>query len=201
MAAARSRSCGIVEKLPDWKPPPTGNGHDPAPAPQGPRVEPCTIDETLAVFRKWLILTDVTPIHAVLGTVAANLLPGDPVWLGLIGPPSSAKTEILNSTLRLPNVVQGDRVRRIGVLLGRNENNPQQKRRLSAFTQALAGLGWTDGRNLVMDLRWFGDAANRIPGLAQELVGLQPDIILVNGTPATVALQRETRTIPIVFAN
>jgi putative ABC transport system substrate-binding protein len=52
-----------------------------------------------------------------------------------------------------------------------------------------------------MDLRWFGDDANRIPALAQELVGLQPDIILVNGTSGTVALQRETRTIPIVFVN
>ena len=52
-----------------------------------------------------------------------------------------------------------------------------------------------------MDLRWFGDDANRIPALAQELVGLQPDIILTGATPATVALQRETRTIPIVFAS
>jgi len=62
-------------------------------------------------------------------------------------------------------------------------------------------LGWTDGRNVRMDLRWTGRDANRIRALAQELVGLQPDIILVNGTPATIALQRETRTIPIVFAN
>src|SRR6516162_4380302 len=81
-----------------------------------------------------------------------------------------------------PRAQQGNRVRRIGVLLGRNENDPEQKRRLSAFTQALAGLGWTDGHNVRMDLRWFGDDANRIPALAQELVGLQPDIILVNGT-------------------
>src|SRR6516225_9192634 len=96
---------------------------------------------------------------------------------------------------------QGDRTRRIGVLLGLNENDPDQKRRLSAFTQALAGLGWTDGRNLRMDLRWFGADINRIRALAQDLVGLRPDIILTNGTPATAALQRETRTIPIVFAN
>jgi putative ABC transport system substrate-binding protein len=52
-----------------------------------------------------------------------------------------------------------------------------------------------------MDLRWAGGDANRIRALALELVGLQPDIILANGTPETVALQRETRTIPIVFAN
>src|SRR5262249_12592334 len=57
-----------------------------------------------------------------------------------------------------------------------------------------------DGRNLRMDLRWFGDDINRSRALAQELVGLQPDIILANGAAATAALQRETRTIPIVFA-
>ena len=95
---------------------------------------------------------------------------------------------------------QADRVRRIGVLLADDENDPEPKRRLSAFTQALAGLGLTVGRNLRMDLRGFGDDANRIRALAQELVGLQPDIILTGGTPATVAVQRETRTIPIVFA-
>jgi putative ABC transport system substrate-binding protein len=71
---------------------------------------------------------------------------------------------------------------------------------VSAFTQALADLGWTDGRNLRMDLRWAGADNNRIRALAQELVGLQSDIILTSSTPATVALQRQTRTIPIVFA-
>src|SRR6516164_7429568 len=95
---------------------------------------------------------------------------------------------------------QGDRVRRIGVLMPGDENDPEPKRRLSAFTQALAGLGWTDGRNMRMDLRWHGDDANRIRVLAQELVSLQPDIIVTFATAATVALQRETRTIPIVFA-
>jgi hypothetical protein len=64
------------------------------------------IDEAIEVFGRWLILKDPTPLYAVFGAVAANLLPGDPVWLGLIAPPSSAKTEILNSLSRLPNVVQ-----------------------------------------------------------------------------------------------
>jgi putative ABC transport system substrate-binding protein len=95
---------------------------------------------------------------------------------------------------------QGNRVRRIGVLQPGNENDPQQKRRLSAFTQALVDLGWADGRNVRIDVRWSGGDANRIGALAQELVGLQPDIILASTTPATVAVQRETRTIPIVFA-
>ena len=55
--------------------------------------------------------------------------------------------------------------------------------------------------NVRMDLRWFGDDTNRMRALARELVASQPDIILANSTPATAALQRETRTIPIVFAN
>ena len=96
---------------------------------------------------------------------------------------------------------QGDRVRRIGVHMPFDENDPEGKRRYSALTQALADLGWTDGRNMRIDLRGTGDDINLIRARAQELVGLQPDIILVNGTAATVALQRETRTIPIVFAS
>ena len=94
---------------------------------------------------------------------------------------------------------QGDHVRQIGVLMGRDEDDPVVKTIISAFTQALAELGWTDGRNVRMDLRWGGDI-NRIRALAQELVGLQPDIILTSTTSATLALQRETSTIPIVFA-
>jgi ABC-type uncharacterized transport system substrate-binding protein len=89
---------------------------------------------------------------------------------------------------------------RIGVLMPYDENDPVVKTYVSAFTQALAGLGWTDSRNVRMDLRWGGDS-NQIRALAQELVGLQPDIILVSSIAATAALQRETRTIPIVFAN
>jgi putative ABC transport system substrate-binding protein len=94
---------------------------------------------------------------------------------------------------------QGDRVRRIGVLIGGDEN--EVNRRLSAFTQALAGLGWTDGRNARIEFRWPGADSNRMRALARELVGLQPDIILTSGTPTTVAIQRETPTIPIVFAS
>jgi putative ABC transport system substrate-binding protein len=95
---------------------------------------------------------------------------------------------------------QPERMRRIGVLMGGDENDPLAKSLVSAFAQALANLGWTDGRNVRMDLRWGRADINRIRALAQELVGLQPDVIVANGNPATVTLQRETRTIPIVFA-
>jgi putative ABC transport system substrate-binding protein len=96
---------------------------------------------------------------------------------------------------------QGDRVRRIGVLPALDENDPVWKPRLSAFTQALADLGWTDGRNVRIDLRWGGGDSNRIRAIAQEVVSLQPDIILTNATPATIAVQRETQALPIVFVN
>ena len=95
---------------------------------------------------------------------------------------------------------QGDRVPRIGVLMPFDENDSVLKPLISAFTQALADLGWTDGRNVRMDVRWGRGDPNRIRALARELVGLQPDIIVTYTTPATVALQRETRTIPIVIA-
>jgi putative ABC transport system substrate-binding protein len=96
---------------------------------------------------------------------------------------------------------RGDPVRRIGMLVPYDENDPVAKTRVSAFTQALADLGWTDGRNVRMDLRWAGGDINRIRALAQELVGLQPDIIVAGGTLAIAALQRETPTIPIVMTN
>ena len=78
---------------------------------------------------------------------------------------------ILGGAAALPlaaRAQQGDRVRRIAVLVPFDENDPEQKRRLSAFTQALAGLGWTDGRNVRLDLRW-GTDINRIRALAQQL--------------------------------
>ena len=95
---------------------------------------------------------------------------------------------------------QGDRVRRVGVLISVDESDAFAKLQLSTLTQALADLGWIDGRNVRMELRWGGGDTNRIRALAQELVGLQPDIILAGGLVATAAVQRETRTIPIVFS-
>jgi putative ABC transport system substrate-binding protein len=110
----------------------------------------------------------------------------------------------LGSTAAWPLVAraqQAERVRRIGVLSSGDEIDPPAKTSVSAFTQALADLGWADGRNVRMDLRWGGTDINRFRALARELVSLKPDIILANGTLATVALQRETLTIPIVFTS
>jgi hypothetical protein len=70
---------------------------------------------------------------------------------------------------------QAERMRRIGVLMPSAENDPAYRTRLSAFMQALEDLGWADGRQVRMDLRWAGGDNNRMRALAQELVGLQPD--------------------------
>ena len=90
-------------------------------------------------------------------------------------------------------------VRRLGVLLSLAESDPEGKAQFSGFTQGLAELGWVDGRNLRMEVRWGRGDIDRIRTFAKELVALQPDVILAHGTPATAALHRETRTIPIVF--
>jgi putative ABC transport system substrate-binding protein len=91
------------------------------------------------------------------------------------------------------------RTRRIGILTFFDENDPEAKAYLSAFTQGIADLGWVDGRNVRMDVRWAAGNADQMRAFAKGLVDLQPDVILAVTTPATAALQRETRTIPIVF--
>jgi putative ABC transport system substrate-binding protein len=93
---------------------------------------------------------------------------------------------------------QTDRVRRIGVLAGLAEDDPDTKARFAAFQQGLEKLGWSEGGNVRIAYR-FAAAGAQAPTLAKELVALQPDVILAQTTPVVVALQRETRTIPIVF--
>ena len=93
-----------------------------------------------------------------------------------------------------------ERMRRIGVLMSGDENDPVLKAPVAAFTQALANLGWADRHNVLVDVWWTRGDINRIRTFAQELVGLQPDIIVTGGGVATAALQRATATIPIVFA-
>jgi len=93
---------------------------------------------------------------------------------------------------------QGERVRRIGVLMGLAEDDPDTKARLSGFRQELEKLGWVESRNVRIEYR-FAPAGARARALAKELVALQPNVILSNASPATGALQHETSTIPIVF--
>jgi hypothetical protein len=90
---------------PPSPPPPSSPGVGPAPSATPGPAPSSPIEDTLKTFEHWLILPSRTPVYAMLGTVAANLLPGDPVWLGLVAPPSSAKTELLNSISGLPFVV------------------------------------------------------------------------------------------------
>src|SRR5262249_18929449 len=94
---------------------------------------------------------------------------------------------------------QGERIRRCGILLSLDESDPEAKAQLSGFTHGIAELGWIEGRNLRMEVRWGSGDVDRIRTFAKELVALQPDVILSHGTPVTAALHRETRTIPIVF--
>jgi len=94
---------------------------------------------------------------------------------------------------------QSNRMRRIGVLMGWDENDPEAQFNLAAFVQGLQQLGWVDGRKLRIDYRWANGDINRMRMFAKELVDLQPDVILANTTPVTAALQQETRMIPIVF--
>src|SRR5215813_13067989 len=92
---------------------------------------------------------------------------------------------------------QGERMRRIGVLEGFAESNREGQERAAAFREGLKQLGWVEGRNIRIDIRWAapGDA-ELIRRLARELVALQPDLILSSSTPTTAALLNETRTSP-----
>lgn len=93
----------------------------------------------------------------------------------------------------------GEGMRRVGVLMGYAENDPEAQARFAAFVQGLQELGWTRGRNVAIDVRWALADVERMGSLAKELVALKPDVILSNTTPVTAALQRETSAVSIVF--
>src|SRR5215510_8081447 len=95
---------------------------------------------------------------------------------------------------------QPDRMRLIGVLMAYAENDSTAQSWLTAFRAALATLGWTEGSNLRIELRWSAADADTMRKLAKELVDLRPNAIFGVTTPAIGALARETKTIPIVFA-
>jgi putative ABC transport system substrate-binding protein len=96
---------------------------------------------------------------------------------------------------------RGERTRRIGVLMGFAEDDPETKARLARFRQGLERLGWSEGRNVRIDYRFAAASADQFQPLAKQLVALQPDVILAHTTPVAAALQRESRVIPIVFVN
>ena len=91
------------------------------------------------------------------------------------------------------------RARRIGVLINFAADDSTARTRLEAFLEGLQSLGWIDGRNVNIDLRWGAGDVNRVRMYAAELVSLRPDVIFANGVTSVTALQRETSSIPIVF--
>jgi ABC-type uncharacterized transport system substrate-binding protein len=96
---------------------------------------------------------------------------------------------------------QPDQVRRIGVLMGYAENDSEAQAWVAAFREGLQNLGWAEGRNIRIDTRWAAADAEAMQRFAQELVALQPDLILSHTTPTTASLLQQTRTIPIIFVN
>jgi putative tryptophan/tyrosine transport system substrate-binding protein len=94
---------------------------------------------------------------------------------------------------------QGERMRRIGVLMPTTEDDSEGRARIGAFVNGLRDMGLTEGRNVKLDYRWATDV-ERLRAFASELVALTPDVILAGSTPTLAALHRATATIPIVFA-
>jgi ABC-type uncharacterized transport system substrate-binding protein len=92
------------------------------------------------------------------------------------------------------------RMRRIAILLGVAESDPEAQNRVGALRQELERLGWVDGRNIRIEQRWTGGDAERLRAYTEELVASAPDVIVANPTPIVAALKQATRTIPIVFA-
>jgi len=94
---------------------------------------------------------------------------------------------------------QGEGIRRVGVVMVTKETDPETPLRAMAFRQALAKLGWSEGRNVLIDFRFSTGDLNRFRAEAKELTGLTPHVIVAESTPAAVALRQETAAVPIVF--
>ena len=95
---------------------------------------------------------------------------------------------------------QPEQMRSVGALIGATADDPDAQARTAAFVQALRQLGWTDGRNVRIDIRWATGDADEIRRHAVELVALAPDVILAGGSSSVAPLLRATRAVPIVFA-
>src|SRR3974390_2365893 len=95
---------------------------------------------------------------------------------------------------------QGDRMRRLGILMAGAESDPKYQADVAVFREGLQKLGWMDGQNIRIEVRWAGFNPETMRRYAKELIALQPDLILSNDTPTTATLLQQTRTVPIVFA-
>jgi len=95
---------------------------------------------------------------------------------------------------------EGDRMRRLGILMAGAESDPQYQADVAVFREGLQKLGWVDGQNIRIEVRWAGFDAETMRRYAEELIALQPDLILSNDTPTTATLLEQTRSVPIVFA-
>jgi putative tryptophan/tyrosine transport system substrate-binding protein len=100
---------------------------------------------------------------------------------------------------RAARAQQGGRVLRVGVLMYGSADDPDMKARLFGFTRSLTELGWSDGRNLRMDIRWSIADVELVRAQARELLALNPDVVVATSTITTAAFQRETQKIPVVF--
>jgi putative ABC transport system substrate-binding protein len=94
---------------------------------------------------------------------------------------------------------QGEPMRRVGVLMDLAESDPEGQARIWAFLQGMQQSGWTNGRNVRIDIRWGAGDAERIRKHAVELVALPSDVILASTSVGVDALQRATSTVPVVF--
>lgn len=113
-------------------------------------------------------------------------------FLGVLGSAAAAWPVVARAQ-------QAGPVRRIGILMGGAKGDSQNEAGLAAFTDALKELGWTNGQNIRIDIRWAAGDVERMKGLAKELVSLRSDLLVGHTTQPVAALQRETKTIPIVF--
>ena len=96
---------------------------------------------------------------------------------------------------------QPERMRRVGILMSGTESDPELQARVAVFRQTLEQLGWSEGRNIHIDIRFAAIRTDQYSALANEMIALHPDVILGHTTPVAAALQRESRTVPIVFVN
>ena len=111
-------------------------------------------------------------------------------FLGLVG--GAAATVPLAAAAQQPG-----RVRRIGVLMGTEESEPEGQSRIAAFRQGLRALGWVEGRNIKIEYRWSSGPLQA--AYAAELIAMKPEVIVTNGTPFLDTVHKGTRAIPVVF--